>query len=298
MHRVFALFFFVAAAAQAQNYEVGARYWLSSGTRVSSHNAQGVDPALGNPTSTLTYNTLTGNSLEIYGRRNSPLRWFTRGSLGLGILRKGWFEDEDFNAGQTKFSDTFSPVKGYGLAYATLDAGRDIWVFGEGRTVIGVFIGYNFWSERLDAYGAAYSVPQGTEPISESTRVITNETTWHSLRTGLSAAMRLGARTRFTLEAALVPYARVRDEDSHFLRQSPNDLGPVPNIIMEGSGHGFQLDGELRYALSEQWELGAGLRYWQLRATRGDRKAVGTSVPLSEIESRRSGLLVSVARRW
>ena len=298
MHRVFALLLFVASTVQAQNHEVGARYWLSTGTRVSSHNAQGVAPSLGNPTSILTYDTLTGHALELYGRRNSPARWFSKGSIGLGLLRRGWFEDEDFDAGQRKTSDTFSPVKGYSLAYATIDAGRDLWVFGEGRTVIGVFIGYSYWSERLDAYGAAYNVPQGTAPISESTKVITNETTWHSLRLGLAASARLTERTRLTIDAALIPYSAVRDEDSHYLRTSSSDLGPVPNIIMEGSGKGFQLDMELRHAIRENWELGAGLRYWYLRATRGDRKAAGTIVPITEIESKRSGLLLSVTRRW
>jgi hypothetical protein len=298
MHRLLALLIFLATAVHAQTHEVGARYWLSSGTRVSSHNAQGVDPTFGNPTSTLTYNTLTGHAVELYGRRNSPARWFTRGNVGLGLLRSGWFEDEDFFLGQRKFSDTFSPVKGHSIAYATLDAGRDVWVFGEGRTVIGLFVGYNYWSERLDAYGAAYNVPPGTRPISESTRVITNETTWHSLRMGIAASARLTARTRLTIDAALVPYSAVRDEDSHYLRTSSDDLGPVPNIIMEGHGNGYQLDIELRHAIQETWELGAGFRYWRLRATRGERLAAGTSVPMTELESTRSGLLLSLTRRW
>src|SRR5439155_22727099 len=95
MHRLFAIVVLLATTVHAQTYEVGARYWLSSGKRVSSHNAQGVDPTLGNPTSTLTYNTLTGHAVELYGRRNSPARRFTRGSVGLGLLRNGWLEDED-----------------------------------------------------------------------------------------------------------------------------------------------------------------------------------------------------------
>src|SRR5207237_748847 len=165
MHRLLLLSFFLVTAVHAQTYEVGARYWLSSGKRVSSHNAQGVDPTLGNPTSTLTYDHLTGHAVELYARRNSPARWFTRGSVGLGVLRSGWFEDEDFDRGQRRFSDTFSPVKGYSLAYATIDAGRDVWVFGEGRTVIGLFVGYSYWNERLDAYGAAFNVPRGEAPI-------------------------------------------------------------------------------------------------------------------------------------
>jgi len=43
--------------------------------------------------STLTYDHLTGHAVELYARRNSPARWFTRGSVGLGVLRSGWFEE-------------------------------------------------------------------------------------------------------------------------------------------------------------------------------------------------------------
>ena len=75
-------------------------------------------------------------------------------------------------------------------------------------------------------------------------------------------------------------------------------LGPVPNIIMEGSGKGFQLDMELRHAIRDAWELGAGFRYWRLRATRGNRLAAGTNLPMTELESKRSGLLLSLTRRW
>ena len=64
-------------------------------------------------------------------------------------------------------------------------------------------------------------------------------------------------------------------------------LGPVPNIIMEGSGKGFQLDMELRHAIQEHWELGAGLRYWYLRATRGDRKAASNVHVLRQPGGRR-----------
>jgi hypothetical protein len=44
----------LAIPAQAQDAELGVRYWLSSGKSTRSHNAQSLDPRLGNPTSVLT----------------------------------------------------------------------------------------------------------------------------------------------------------------------------------------------------------------------------------------------------
>jgi hypothetical protein len=316
----FACLICASAAVPAQEREFGIRYWHSNGATTLSHNAQVVQPNLGNPTSVLTYDELKTHAVELHARVRSRDRWFIRGTAGLGWVRKGSFDDEDFNAGQSKFSDSTSPVKGNRLYYATIDAGRDLWVFGEGGSTVGLFAGYGHWVERLDAYGATFSVtnrcpppnPPGCADIAESVPVITNEVTWHALRLGIAANARFTQRTRLTIDAAWVPYAQVRNEDSHYLRTSPSDLGPVPNIFMEGRGHGFQLDMELRHAIQENWELGAGLRYWLLRATRGQRftnplsrcdvnnvcTTTTSDVPLTELESQRTGFLLSLTRRW
>ena len=292
------LLLLVSACSHGQTWEVGARYWLSSGNTVRAHNAQGVDPTLGNPTSVLQYDTLTGHAIELHARKVLDGRWFGRGNLGVGWVRKGWFDDEDFNAGQQKFSDSTSTVKDSNLAYATVDLGREMWVFGENKSTVSLFVGYNYWNERLDAYGAFFTTG-GNSTIEESVLVITNEVSWHSFRLGMAFDARVTPRTRLLIDVALVPYARVRDEDSHYLRQSSNDLGPVPNIIMEGhAGSGVQLDVELRHLLRESWELGLGLRYWDLRASRGSRRAAGTNVPITEIESHRAGVTLSLTRRW
>jgi hypothetical protein len=290
----------VAEAGNAQSergWELGARYWPSRGTTTRSHNAQVVAPSLGNPTSVLTYDGLKAHAVELHARKDSFNRSFIRGNAGLGWIRNGSFDDEDFNAGQSKFSDSTSAVKGNRLYYVTIDAGRDLWMLG--NTSIGVFAGFQQWTERLDAYGATFTVGgPGSGNIGESVPTITNEVTWHSLRLGVAVNARFTPRTRLTIDAAWVPYAQVRDEDSHYLRTSPSDLGPVPNIIMNGRGNGAQLDLELRHLIRDQWEIGAGWRYWRLRATRGTREAVDTSVPLTELESRRSGFIMSVTRRW
>jgi hypothetical protein len=287
--------------AQAQDAELGVRYWYSSGKSTRSHNAQAVDPTLGNPTSVLTYTNLDANALELYGRKDFRSGWFLKGNAGVGTITGGSLRDEDFKVGQVRDTDTTSTVKGNGLGYASIDFGRELWRFENGTA--GLFVGYQYWRERVDAYGVVSilrSPPTVREP--ESVPAITNETTWQSLRVGLTSTARLSPASRLSAEVVLVPYAKVRDEDSHWLRQDPSAgeffLGPAPNIHMEGTGYGFQFELELRHALQSGWELGGGLRYWWLRAEDGTRKALGSSVPIVEIESQRVGVTLSLTRRW
>ncbi len=282
-------------SVHAQHWEFGTRYWYSEGTTTRSHNAQGIAPSLGNPTSVLTYDGLAAHALELHARRAFENGWFVRGNAGLGSVRHGMFDDEDFFAGQVKFLDSTSSVKGNRLRYVTVDVGRELWRRHDGAA--GVFVGFHHWSERLDAFGASFTVG-GAPTIPDSERVITNDTTWRALRAGLTSTVRIGARTRLTVDAALVPYAKVRDEDSHWLRQAPTDLGPAPNIFIKGRGYGMEIDLELRHELREAWEVAAGFRYWFLRASSGTREAVGIGVPLRELESQRGGVTLGVTRRW
>lgn len=95
-----------ALTAQAQDAEFGARYWYSQATTTRSHNAQGLVPFLGNPTSVLTYEDLNAHAVELHGRKSFGEGWFIKGNAGLGSITRGSFDDEDFFAGQVKFSDT------------------------------------------------------------------------------------------------------------------------------------------------------------------------------------------------
>jgi hypothetical protein len=295
--RFFCLLFLLGAAgaAQAQAGEFGVRYWYSEAKTTRSHNAQGLVPALGDPTSVLTYEGLNAHAVELHGRKNLAGRAFLKGYAGLGDIKRGSFDDEDFFRGQVKFSDSTSSVKGNRLSYASIDLGGDVWQFHNGSA--GFFIGLHYWSERLDAYGAVFTVgPPGTIP--DTVPVITNDITWRSLRLGLTSTGRLSPATRLGFEVAIVPHAKVHDDDSHWLRQGANDLGPAPNIFIEGTGYGAQLELELRHLMSATWEVGAGLRWWYLRARDGTREARDTAVPLKEVESQRGGLLLSLTRRW
>jgi hypothetical protein len=290
-------------ASTSGGWELGARYWLSTGTTSRSHNAQPLVPQLGNPTSILTYDNLDAQAVELHGRKALGNAWFFKAMLGVGRINTGMFEDEDFFAGQRRFSDTLSSVKGKGLRYVSLDVGRDLWssspgAYGPDRAW-GLFAGYQEWTERANAYGLSNRINLvGNPELGNTVPAVSNEVSWRSVRVGLAARTALGGRSRLLAEAAFIPYSSVRDEDSHHLRTSPNDLGPTPNIMMEGRGAGLQLDLEWRQALSDGYEFGLGFRYWQLGATRGNRRAAGTSLPLVELESQRSGVTASVTKSW
>lgn len=300
----FALVFAAAQGALAQEQssvsadtEFGTRYWASTGMTRWGHNAQGANPILGNPTSVLTYENLDANVFELHGRWTFEQAWFVKGNLGIGRINTGNFDDEDFFAGQVKFSDSTSSVRGGRITYGTLDFGRDVWRSRSGRGALGLFAGYQRWSERVDAYGATFTVGGGAE-IPNNVPVISNEVIWTSFRLGLAARGAWGRRTRLTGELALVPYTRMRNEDSHYLRQSPSDLGPVPNVINEGSGTGVQAELELRWNVYEHYELGLGARYWRLKTAKGTNRAAGGTFPLVFEESERTGLTLSLSRLW
>lgn len=293
------------AAARPQT-ELGVRYWLSTGETRHSHNAQPADPTLGNPTSVLVYDNLDAHVVELFGRHNFGGNWFVKGNLGLGLVNTGWFDDEDFEAGQVKDSHTTSSVPSGWLAYGTIDLGRDEWALRQGRATLGAFVGFSRWTEYLDAYGATDHLGGIGGDIDRGVKVISNELSWNALRVGLAAGFAFSTRTRLSADLALVPFATFRNEDSHYLRSTdPTSdfyLGPVPNLIIEGKGRGVQLDVELTHEVSARTQLGLGLRYWYLEATRGTRTVPNipraAELPLVELVSERVGVLFSLRTRW
>lgn len=280
--------------APSARAELGVRYWLSTGETKISHNAQGVSPTLGNPTSILTYENLDAHSLELFGRTLLGRNWFLKGTLGLGRIGTGSLDDEDYFRGQVKFSDTTSSITGDHLAYGTIDVGHQ-WVLKQGAVNLGVFAGFSQWTEEYEASGATATV--GTINIDRSVKVITYNVRWRALRVGFAGQFAFG-RARLGLDLAAVPYAKFYNEDSHHLR---GDLGPTPNIIDSGEGYGVQADAELRYEIVRRTELGVGVRYWHMEAHNGTsdfRNFVNGETPIVEFYTRRTGITVSLRRTW
>ena len=110
-----------------------------------------------------------------------------------------------------------------------------------------------------DQVGGAYCGPPGSMAVPFGTEVINNKSMWSSLRLGTEATARLLDRVTFRGDAAFLPAAYLLNEDSHFLRP---DLGPTPNIEDSGTGWGYQLEGELKIDVDDNWAVGAGVRYW------------------------------------
>jgi hypothetical protein len=280
--------------------ELGVRYWLSTGENKHAHNAQGVDPSLGNPTSVLLYENLDANALEVFGRGLFAREWFLKGLLGVGRVNTGSFDDEDFNAGQVKFSDTTSSVSSGWLSYGTIDVGRQ-WVLRQGAVNLGVFAGYSQWTEEVEASGATDHLGFIGGDIDRSVQVITNKLTWKALRIGFAGQLIFG-RARLAADLAVIPYAEYRNEDSHLLRQSPSDLGLAPNIIHTGDGYGVQLDAELGYEVYRRTVVALGWRYWYLESREGKRTTPSRpdvpDLPMTELYSKRTGLTASVRYLW
>ena len=299
-----------AAAAQdewpaARRGDFGVRWWGSTGETKISHNAQGLDPTLGNPTSVLVYENLDANTFELFARQNFRNDLFLKALVGGGNLNRGAFDDEDFNAGQVKFSDTTSSVTQGRIGYGVIDFGRQ-WVLNEGAVILGVFGGFSQWTEQYDAYGATDHLGFIGGDISRDVNVISNKVRWRALRAGFTGQFALG-RARLSVDAALVPYAKMHNEDSHHLRaqpvgSNPFALGPVPNIIDEGDGWGAQLDAELRYEIMRRTELAVGWRFWYLEVRDGTTDFrnfnFAEEAPLVDFYTWRTGLTISLRRTW
>jgi hypothetical protein len=301
---IFAAAVVAAAGAHAQTppepasgLEIGVRYWVGSGMTTSSHDASNFDPALGNPTSTLTYDQLDSQTLELYARKRFLEHWFVKGNVGLGTIPNGRFVDQDFFAGQALFLETVSGLSGK-LYYGSIDVGRAIGR--SGNSTFGLFVGYQHWNERLDAYGFSNTnnaLFVFTQTLGDNVPVISNEQTWDSLRIGAEMTSTRG-RTRFHVDLAFVPYAKYRNEDSHWLRQ--DTLGPAPNVIATGRGMGGQIDVELRRSFPEYFglELGVGYRYWKLYSTSGTMTFGGESFTVTDLVSERQGVTFTISKAW
>jgi hypothetical protein len=195
--------------------------------------------------------------------------WFFKGNVGGGGFLSGHLKDEDFGlpAPLLPYSATLSDQKHGSALYSTVDIGAKL-IRGPDFH-IGVFGGYNFLRETVNAYGCSQLAvnPEicGDFPVPNSIRAITQVNNWHSLRVGVDAGFEID-RFRVSAEAALLPYVRLNGSDAHWLRIDPNTVdaftGPVPE---DGTGWGYQLEGFASYRLTDWLSVGAGARWWHMQ---------------------------------
>ena len=129
--------------------------------------------------------------------------------------------------------------------------------------------------------------------------VLRYEPTMHAARIGVESRIAIDEHWSFSGEIAGVPFAALRNKDSHLLRA---DLGPAPNVITD-STYAFGIEAELfvNYAFTPNIEMGAGVRYWGVTANKGGVRFgpdFGMTDPLNKFDQQRYGVLMHVKGKF
>ena len=281
----------------------GLRYWYST-ERINFAFANGL-PGYGNPTSTLDWTGLTAHTGEGFFRlEHATTGLLLKGIVGGGGITSGDLVDRDFFSGQRSFSATRSPVSGASISYGQVDLG--IRFSPAPRSIPGLevspFVGFHHWNDNPVARGAtceASDIPRSDCARSAtgilvplSTKSLGYAVRWEALRLGVGASGPIPSMAGLSVsaEVAFVPYARFAVDDSHYLRA---DLGQPPNVLSRGTGRGVEAEVMLSYAVTEQFQLAVGGRYWGLFGD-GDVRA-RMIIPRSRVtryDQQRYGLLL------
>jgi len=257
------------AMAPGWQVEVGGRYWYSSG-RFQKDLGFTTNPAQQNVLiSRLTYDT-TGHSGEVFGRLDSPSRVFVKGFAGGGTLGGGKMHDEDWLAHDPKenipYSNTLSGYVPGRIGYATLDVGYD--VLHTDRYKLGGFVGYHYNRDEKMARGCIQLAHpagpcSGSDTVALSGDIISEDNTMHAVRLGVAGQVMLAPNLKLGAEAAYLPYVRLTGLDGHLLRTEEANIWS-PEFA---KGRGVQLEAILSYALTPNFDIGVGGRYWAAWAT-------------------------------
>src|SRR5574341_430140 len=151
--------------------ELALKSWLfTNGETKWSHNASGLDPQLGDPTSKLTYKDNNSHILELSGKFNVDKRLFVRIEGGFSVdFDRGTLTDDDYSAvgGQHLFSRTTSDITGHGTWYVNGDVGVRLMNYPGNRGYLDFFGGYQYWRTKYEASGITQVVcaPSGIPGI-------------------------------------------------------------------------------------------------------------------------------------
>ncbi len=301
--------------------DVSLSEWFSQGETVWSHNASGLDPNLGNPSSKLKYKDTGTNVTELTARVHLKNKVFVRGAFGYGVVGGGRLTDDDFLSAQGaasqgasvsgahRFSRTYSDISGDNLWYLNGDLGVTAYTFPNNKGSLGLFVGLQYWRERHTATGVTQAEcttasspssdfrcsPAGTVGFRNQT-VITNSVTWVSARYGGELEYKLDSRVSIDAKAALL-FSYLNNEDVHHLR---TDLAQDPSFRMTGLGVGTNTDVNLRVRIWDRLYLTGGYRVWWNRVLTADQWKIygangsSATAPLTEFQTLRHGPTVGL----
>jgi len=252
----------------AFTFEVGARFWYSSG-KLSKDLFD--DPRFSSfLNSRLTFDGLISATYEGFGRIDTPFGTFIKGNVGLGKLNVGTLNDEDFPPNLVPYSNTLSQQGGGRLGYGSVDLGQIVATSDRARASI--FAGYGFLNENVNAFGCNQMAgnPFICSPALPSDLLaLSEETHWQFVRLGVFGEIKLIDRFKLSAEVAWLPYVQLNAQDTHWLRLGsafPSFSGPIPE---GGTGTGVQLEALLSYQVTECLNLGVGGRYWYMQTHGG-----------------------------
>ena len=295
--------------------ELSLRSWIfTNGETKWSHNASGLDPQLGNPTSKLTYKDNNTHIIELAGKFHFTRRLFVQVDGGFSAaLNRGTLTDDDYSAvgGQHLFSQTTSDITGSGTHYVNADIGYRVYDYPNNRGVLNVFVGYQYWWTKYEASGVTQVVcaPSGIPGLTcnpagtvsnQGQVVITNTTQWNSLRVGAQSDYLLTRRLSLHGKLAFLPVTYLQNDDIHHLRA---DLQQNPSFSMSGFGIGTDAEAGARYMFYRGWYLDAGYRVFWNYVWDGTLKfypvgAPSGSAPLTEFQTIRYGVTLGISHTF
>jgi hypothetical protein len=261
----------VAFAQNAFSSDVGVRTWVTSGYTKWNFAVEVLPGLEIDPLSELRWRgtdmIMTEAHADFVWRRLVLIL-----TLGGGHSDAGVMIDDDFllSGRQARFSYTRSNVEGSSL-YATGDVGYRVWEWHEPfsgtRGFIDTFVGYQYWAEDYEAFGALgfqhfppfAGVPIVSVGIADSVKGITHTYRLHSLRVGARAAVPIGMGFAGRFGTTIFPYTRTEQTDVHHLRTG---LAQDPSGRSRANGgFGFEVDGALTYEVWNGLSVEAGYRF-------------------------------------
>ena len=290
--------------------ELSVRSWLfTAGDTRWSHDASGLDPRLGDPTSKLVYKDNDTHIIELGGKVHFGRRGFVRAEGGFSVsFDRGLLVDDDFTAvgGQHIFSRTHSDISGSGTQYGRLDLGFCAAEFTGSRGYVDVFAGFQYWRTRYEATGVRQELctSSGIPGLSctpnlnlSGVTAITNTTHWITpIHIGVETEYRVTRRVSLDLKASVSPISVLYNEDVHHLR---SDLQQDPSFSMWGVGVGATAGAGVKFSLTGNLALTGGYRVMWNRTYEGEWKnhPIGggsDKVPLNEFQTIRHGVLIGL----
>ena len=282
--------------------ELSLKSWLfTAGETQWSHDASGLDPALGDPTSTLKYKDNDTHLVGLGAKVHLNRRLFLDGEFGFSVdFDRGSLIDDDYLAGQRLFSRTSSDITGKGTWYINGHVGFRAVDFRNGRGHLDVLGGLQYWRTTYEATGIDRLVCDTSVFLTCDPSIfpaIKNTTHWMTpLQIGGQLEYRIVRRVSANIKMLFSPASVVYNEDIHFQR---DDLEQDPSFSMWGVGLSATLEPTIKIILTRHLALVGGYRVMWSRSYYGrwEVHGLGTgseTAPLTEFQTIRHGATVAL----